>query len=442
MVAWVCVACQQPPSPYQTAALEAETWLTEQAIEVEDGVSWAADAWAEQTPSHMLSSGGSGILLFYSALYAQTRDERYRSMLLRGGDALLASIPDSAFTAGFPPGSSLYAGWGGAAYVLHQLYQQTGAERFQEGSRHLVQNLITAATPDGEGVYWSPVYNDVLFGGAGTGLLLLYAHEQMELEGALDVAERVAHTLQARAIAEHGGWTWRYREDRDFILPNFSHGAAGIGYFFARLYTHTQNRAHLETALGAARYLEAIAVQEDGGFRVPYGWPNASWDGLFDIGWAHGPAGTARLFYQLWQATGDTHWLQRTEQCAIGILQSGMPDAPLAGFGDAPFKNDRRFGLGSVAAFFIDLYRATDNVTYREHAIRLVDHLLALSDVSEGKRHWPMKRYTFMANGGADAAFTGYFYGTAGYALLLLELQAVLDGTDKPIILPDDPFVR
>lgn len=431
-------ACTTPPSSYHQAALEASIWLTDQHLDTT--IMWPADVRTEPTPNYTLSAGTSGILLFYSALYEQMQEDSYRRLLETGGNALLASIPDSMRMDGFPPASSLYNGWGGTAFTLHRLYKQTGHTRFLDGAVGIMERLMTEATTDSAGVYWSSTFNDILFGTAGTSLALLYAHEQMQVDGALEVAEQAAATLQARAFADNGGLNWRYRQDREFVLPNFSHGAAGVGYFFARLYEVTGKEQYLETALGAARYLEAIAVQEEGGFRVPYGWPLESWEGRFDVGWAHGPAGTARLFYQLWHVTGEAHWLERTEQCAIGILQSGLPGTPNPGFDAEPFKNDLRFGMGGVTAFFIDLYRVTEKPMYREKAIELMDILLAASQEAETGRFWPMQRYSFMANSGEEAAFTGYFYGTAGYGVLLLHLDAAIRGLEKPLVLPDDPF--
>lgn len=438
----VLAACQTPPTSYHQAAVEAGAWLTEQRLDTDEpALIWPADVLAEPAPNHTLSAGTSGILLFYSALYAETGDEAYRPLLEAGGDALLASMPDTLRVGGFPPGGSLYDGWSGTAFALHRIYEQTGADRFNDGARMLMERVMAEAVRDSAGLYWSATFNDVLFGTAGTGLTLLYAHEHMQMTGALAMAEEAAATLQARAFADQGGLNWRYRQDREFVLPNFSHGAAGVGYFFARLYEVTGNASYLETAFGAARYLEAIAVQEGGGFRVPYGWPLESWEGRFDVGWAHGPAGTARLFYQLWRVTDDVHWFARTEQCAVGILQSGVPGTPNPGFGEEPFKNDLRFGIGGVAAFFIDLYRVTEKPQYREKAIELVDGLMNASAKTDAGRFWPMQRYSFMANGGEEAAFTGYFYGAAGYGLVLLHLDAAMRDLEKPVVLPDDPFV-
>ena len=57
-----------------------------------------------------------------------------------------------------------------------------------------------------------------------------------------------------------------------------------------------------------------------------------------------------------------------------------------------------------------------------------------------GGLRWEAPRYNFFAHGGEQAAFTGYFYGAAGYGLLLLRLDAATQNTFHKIALPDDPF--
>jgi hypothetical protein len=57
-----------------------------------------------------------------------------------------------------------------------------------------------------------------------------------------------------------------------------------------------------------------------------------------------------------------------------------------------------------------------------------------------GRRHWPATRQVFMPDPGKPAIFTGYFYGNAGYGLLLLQYDAARRGRDWKWRLPDNPF--
>jgi lantibiotic modifying enzyme len=46
------------------------------------------------------------------------------------------------------------------------------------------------------------------------------------------------------------------------LMPNFSHGTAGIAYFLASLYKATKQHEFLTAALSGAKYLQAIAKTE------------------------------------------------------------------------------------------------------------------------------------------------------------------------------------
>jgi rhamnogalacturonyl hydrolase YesR len=209
----------------------------------------------------------------------------------------------------------------------------------------------------------------------------------------------------------------------------------------ATLYRDTGEPVFLDAARGVARYLQEIARTEGGVFLVPYGVPNEGYVRPYDIGWAHGPAGTARFFHQMTQLAGDDTYPETVEAAARGILASGLPGPPDAVFGEEPFKPDLRFGTASVAMFFLDLYRTTGDAEYLQYATRLTDDLLARATRDETGLRWAFPRYDFLLHGGDLAAFTGYFYGAAGYGLLLLRLDAALQETPWQLRLPDDPFV-
>lgn len=126
---------------------------------------------------------------------------------------------------------------------------------------------------------------------------------------------------------------------------------------------------------------------------------------------------------------------------AQGIRQSGVPGAPQSGYGTEPFKPDLRFGTASAALFFLDLYGETGSPVDLEFAHTLVDHLLARATDESDKMYWEAPRYAFFEHGGEPAAFTGYFYGAAGYGLMLLRLDAAQRDERRKRALPDDPFV-
>ncbi len=90
--------------------------------------------------------------------------------------------------------------------------------------------------------------------------------------------------------------------------------------------------------------------------------------------------------------------------------------------------------------FFLDLYQSTGETSYLRSARQLTDHLLDQATRDADGLRWQAPRYDFFEHAGEPAAFTGYFYGAAGYGLLLLRLDAAERGTSHKILLPDDPF--
>lgn len=74
-------------------------------------------------------------------------------------------------------------------------------------------------------------------------------------------------------------------------FPGFEYGAAGSGYILATVYVHTKDEELLETAIGAATYIQNVAVYSDDheAALVPY-------TGLY-----HGSAGCASSLVALAQ---------------------------------------------------------------------------------------------------------------------------------------------
>jgi len=436
-----------PPPPrrglYYEPAESVASWLRSVAVETPEGTAWPVDALDPGTVTPFLGSGTAGVVLFFLEMGKASGESGYLADARRGADYLLATLPDSISPGdleGIAATSSLYNGWAGVGFALHRAYEGLGDSRYRDGALACVNLLRRAARESEHGVFWN-ASSDIITGSAGTGLFLLYAANRLEDAGALETALRAADELEARAVRDSLGARWMMREGSETLLPNFSHGGAGVGFFFATLHGYARRASDLETALAAAAFLESVA-RTDGGavFLVPYGWPDPAWEGRFDIGWAHGPVGTARLFQQLAFLTGDPRWTELVDACADGILAGGLPGDPGPGFGEEPFKRDRRFGTASVAEFCLRLYQDSGDEPRLALAKRLVDDLLEHAVTGDAGIHWERPAYEFMPRAGETTAYTGYFYGAAGYGLLLLQLDAATTVRDWTFTLPDNPF--
>lgn len=425
---------------YLNHAIDAADWIISTIVQTKYGNHiWPDDSKIQNEITPGISSGVAGKVLFFLELHNSTNNVKFLEYAEVGANYLLEEVPSTQAEAdSFPNPQSLYGGLSGIGFTLNEVYKSTQNGLHREGAIKSVEWLHRLIKEEDIGAAWNN-NDDILSGSAGAGLFLLYASKQMDHTESLAVATRVGDALIAHSISEHNGLTWK--RGPNFILPNFSHGAAGIGYFLISLYEETQEVRFLEAALKAAKYLNAIAKTDDGVFLIPYGFPDIGWGTPYDLGWAHGPAGTSRFFYRLWEITGDSEWLVRVWQGAKGIELSGMP-GPSTGmdYGEEQFKMDMRFGQASVARFFLSLYTSSKKEKYKQYARSLVDDIISNGFKDSDGLHWPTERYRFMTNRGDPADFTGYFYGAAGYGLLLLHMDAVENERNLLTIFPDDPF--
>ncbi len=439
VVIFGCDPIEPPTSIYLENAKLVDEWL-DHSMSLSEKHIWPDILDQSGKSSLTLSDGVSSKLIYYLELYNATSDKKYLDKGISAGEYIIKNLPqksdslDQKFWAFSPYGNVC-----GPAFALSELYLVTEGQQFKKAALHLIQMVDFYAKNKEDTVSWD-LGNDVLGGLAGTGLFLLYATEKLEYKNGLNLAIKAGNTLLARAIKTDTTLNWKRGQNGRFILPNFSHGAAGIGYFLARLYEEAADEKFLEGAIKSSNYLESIANTDNDVFLVPYGFPDIGWDMPYDIGWAHGSAGVARLYFQLHKVTKEQKWKGLMLACYNSILSSGVPGRPNEGFGDSDFYLDNRFGIGSVADFVIYLHLNDPQQEYFEIAELLVKTVTEKAIIDSTGMYWPQERYNFMQNAGQETAFTGYFYGAVGYGLLMLKMHNLLLNKKSHIRLPDNPF--
>jgi lantibiotic modifying enzyme len=318
--------------PYLNAAEEASRWIDASAIQKDTGTVWPSDPLDVKTVNTGLYGGTPGVVLFYLEAYHDTGERKFLDKARAGSDYLLSVIGSQK-----QPG--LYTGLAGIGYTLMTAYKATGDEKYRQGAVECVKQIQRTARLVGAGLEWGTA-TDIISGGAGTGLFLLYAARELKDPTALDTAVQDAKRLIELGKPEKGGSKWMLTNERE--MPNFSHGTAGIAYFLAGVYADTKQQEFLDAALSGANYLLSIANTENDQCLIFHADP----DGLdrYYLGWCHGPAGTARTFYRMYQVTGDKKWLDWTKRSLNGILKSGIPEKRTDGFW-----NNVGFCCGSAA---------------------------------------------------------------------------------------------
>jgi lantibiotic modifying enzyme len=216
-------------------------------------------------------------------------------------------------------------------------------------------------------------------------------------------------------------------------MPNFSHGTAGIAYFLASVFEATKDRRYLEGALAGARYLQAIAKTEGNICLIPHNQPDGL--DLFYLGWCHGPVGTARLWYRLSKATGDTSWMDWVFKSAHALQQSGIPGKQTPGFWN---NVSQCCGSAGVAQFLLDLHGVTNDRQYLEFSKRMTADLLARGTRDDKGLRWVQAEHRVRPE--LLVAQTGYMQGASGIGMWLLRLDAAEQKRPYFVKFPDSPW--
>jgi lantibiotic modifying enzyme len=407
------------------AAEKAAAWIQSAGIRTAGGLAWPANPKDPNSLNTTLYSGTPGIVLFFLEAFDATGIEPYLRDARGGADFLLAAVPGEK-------GTGLYEGLSGVLFALEETFKATNGPKYRQGFLTGLEKIRATAIPKGAGVEWS-LTTDIISGSAGTGLFLIYAYHETKDRAWLDLAARAGARLVELGRPANGGLKWAMDPEFPRLMPNFSHGTAGIAYFLARLYQETKRKEFLDAASAGAKYLLSVADTEGETCRIFHHEPDGR--DLYYLGWCHGPVGTARLFYVLNQETGKRAWLEWVRKSAHTLLKSGIPEKETSGF----WNNDGICcGLAGVGEFFLDLGRALNDKAYLEFCDRVTSRLLAKATVADGRMFWVQAEHRVRPD--FLVAQTGYMQGAAGIGMFLLRLDQAGRGQKGKIVFPDSPF--
>lgn len=297
------VSTSQAKSKARNAALKTAGWIRSRGIRTKNGMAWPADPDDPETVDLTLYTGMPGVVLFFLQVYQTTGDRSYLVDAQLGADHLIESLDAEKR-------NGLYLGISGIGFVLQETFKVTKKTKYREGAQKCVRMLQERSQKVGNGVQWSEV-TDIISGISGTGLFLLYAARELNDKQSLDLAAKAGERMIELGRPENDGLKWAMSPTTKNLMPNFSHGTAGNAYFLATLYEQTRERQFLDAALKGAGYLKSIAETE--GETCSLFHNEGEGRKLHYLGWCHGPAGTARLFYKLYKTTGDKEWLKWTK---------------------------------------------------------------------------------------------------------------------------------
>ena len=431
---------------YLSAAKEAARWIRSAEITTDGGGTWRPDPdHPERTVTISLPngfySGSAGIILFFLELADATGDRSYGDDAKRGGDFLVRSWPatlaSKASVAGFQ--LSFYTGLAGTAFSLAALWQATGIEAYLDAARNATQALIKAARPVGSGIEWMEACG--MTGNSGILLCLLDLADMLDDPAIRSVAVKAGNRVVERAEPDaRGGVRWLgmppalLGEAENSYWPNFQLGTSGVAFALARLHAATGEAHFLEAAEQGALHLQRIATVRGDAALIHYREPDLT--DLHYLGYCNGPAGTARLFQQLYKTTGKSEYALWTERLARGVMASGIPERETPGFWNVVCQC---CGSAGVVDFFLGMWATTGRKDYLAFAQRVADQMLSRRSDLDGKGSRWYQAYTRVKPWEVSAE-TGYMIGGAGIGASLLHFHLAEAGRYRLIRLPDNPF--
>lgn len=414
------------------------------------GVFWARTPEPDSAVDHTLYHGTAGIIVFLLELSDATGDPSYAERAVEAGRALVDVVDSKSWAS-----VAFATGWTGYAFALNELALRTDDPAFAAASERCVRRLIAQATPIGRGIGWiepmpfaditgfsgdREIY-DLSVGAAGSGVAML------SLAAALSGTGRAEYVERAGAIGERllevgeptpDGTRWGLMSDIPFpfTAPNFAHGGAGVGYFFARLFEATGDRRFLDAASDAARYVVSRMHPVGEGALVCH--TEELQPPEFYLGQCHGPAGTGRLFTLLARLTLDSALLTPLDTMMRGLDGIGAPSTRSWGWWNNYGRCCGDAGLGDAALLFAGSPcsdgRRAGYLSLARACATVVDEQ---SVSANGARSWTQAEHR--ARPRFVQAQTGYMQGAAGIGSFLVHL-ATHDRAGGParVALPDD----
>ena len=407
---------------YLAAARAAAHWIETRAFE---GY-WPSEPIEPLQDQVNIYHGNAGTILFFRELAESTGEGSFQKVALRGVSHMAGHIEQVK-------DSGLYRGLAGITWAIDRIVR-TSQDRFLLRSLNRAINRLQAdAKHDDAGVSWNES-NDLFSGTAGIGLVLIHLAGQTGRNELLDLARRAGDRLLALAHESIKGIYWTISAGRSTEYPNFSHGTAGIGYFMAELYAATNDECYRVGALAAGNYLRSIVSQAESSKYLIFH-DDAGGRDLFYLGWCHGPAGTGRFFYRLYQLTGELDWLDLVRKQATTLMSSGIPERQTPGYWN---NVSRCCGAAGVGEFFLGLHAATRESSYLAFAERVAGYLIARAETdATGMRWTQVERRVEPAN---IVAQTGLMQGAAGVGLFLVHVDQASRGQNPLIRFLDEPL--
>ncbi|HEX8169413.1 MAG TPA: lanthionine synthetase LanC family protein [Thermoanaerobaculia bacterium] len=175
------------------------------------------------------------------------------------------------------------------------------------------------------------------------------------LEAALQAAAWL-ESIERKSGADLGSWP--IADSFAVYNPGVDNGAAGVGFFFLRLYDVTGDRHYLDVAKRAANY---VANEYKGARRMN------------GHDWLSGASGGGSFLVAVHRATGDARYLDAARGAGDWLLSTAIATAAGLHWQHATVEKTYTglaHGASGVGIFLLDLYEASGDARYLDAARR------------------------------------------------------------------------
>ena len=432
---------------------QTEKWVDGNSHKDGDTISWDIIPGKEQEPGGLLLSdtsiyaGAAGISLFYLRLYISQKEDKWLEKAKAGLEYVIRKYKgtdDFHSDSQFLPGADIgfLNSPAGGAYVASRLYEITGEQKYKDFAIRVTDDCISAAHEENGALVWYGSYGII-----GEGSLILYlldAYKTHQKEEYLIAAKKASKLIiDKKEDAPHGGYRW-YAMPTDIFptirkaggyFPGFEYGAAGCGFILASVYEYTKDEEYLRVAKEAARYILNIADYSEDGEAALVRYNDTYLTDLYYLGVCQGPVGTSRLFFKLYELTGDEKYREFIEQLTRGLLSTGAPAKHSEGYWRT---NCYCCGAPGMLEHFINMHKFTGKKEYLEAAYEAAETIIGESTFTDPLRMW----YTSWNRHepGKSEAYTGLYHGSLGCASSLLFLSQYIAGKDYITPYLEDPY--
>lgn len=432
---------------YLAAAEQTGNWLLATAERTPQGWSWPVQPGVSAEVDPGVGWGTAGPVMFFVEAFRTTGEQRWLDAARMGARWMDAHLEESAQTWA---GCGLLTGVGGWVVVLHELAAAAGDEDAAKQAKRVLGTVAARASVTGEGTHWHDL-TEIVWGTAGIGCVMLTLGTEYLGPRATQMAVRAGDWLLTQAeVAPDApkapdvpdaptGIRWSlgraYEAERpgnQRRYPNFAHGAAGIGFFLARLAQVTGEQRFADASLAATEWIMTTIRTGQDTCAAFHHDPDGT--ELFTLGWCHGPPGLGWLFRQLELTTGSKGWRTWLRRAARADLLSGIPARREPGFWD---NVARCCGSAGVAEFFLDLHRLEGDPGDLAFAVTLVDDILDRAIVDENGMRW--SNHEFRLPQPDLPPETSYLQGAPGIGSTLLRLHRHLAGDPWTVRWPHAP---